>query len=97
MQPNVTIAEFDALTPIQWGWLVGVANQGTTTHYGLWWIQHRPIPLTDPIFLIKAQRIRHSRIPKGRGRGWGRDGGQRYGGQGGRGRGQIDLILAMAE
>lgn len=52
--------------------------------YSVWWIQHRPIPLTYPTILIGAQHIRHGRGPRGRGGedrgGGGRGGGGRDGG-----------------
>lgn len=55
MHPHVAIAEFDNFAPIQWGWHFGVENTTTITQYSVWWIQHRPIPLTNPIVPIGAQ------------------------------------------
>ncbi|XP_059067566.1 uncharacterized protein LOC131858361 [Cryptomeria japonica] len=68
------------------GWWLVVADTRSTMQYSVWWIHHRPIPLTDSIVLIGAHQIRHGRGSKRRG-GEDRGGGVRGGGvRGGGGR-----------
>lgn len=45
---DTVVVEFTTLSPIGWGWPVGLADPITSLDYDEWWARRRLLRLTDP-------------------------------------------------